>query len=356
MSTRHRSFCFTLNNPTDDELASIRTTFDQENPPPSCVRFVGQLERGDSGTLHLQGYAGFSDAKTSKVFKQHVGRRAHVEPARGDPASNFAYCTKEEGAVHDDPRWPFPIFWGEFLTFGGRRATEPPTGSLRRADVIEYIATHPDADEPEVVEAGGLQVLATSPNLLPTVRSLLAIDERHLGVTCDLYIGAPGTGKSRLAACLFPTAYRKPVGNWWDGYAAERVVIFDDYDGEFMPLGMLLQVLDRYPYRGQVKGSFVKVVANHFAITTNLHPRDWYREAPESRIKALYRRFTHVLEFFENGMILRHSPVVYFHAWGPGHIFYQPPEVYIPPWAEHVLEPVPSPLVDLALPEDQFPL
>lgn len=347
MLHRHRSFCFTLNNPQDDELTAIRTTFDQENPPPGCVRFVGQLERGDSGTLHLQGYAGFSDAKTPTLFKRYVGRRAHVEPARGDPASNFVYCTKEEGAVHDDDRWPFPIFWGEFLRFGGRGTADTSTGSLRRADVIEYIAAHPDADESEVVEEGGLQVLAASPNLFSTVRSLLAVDERCNGVTCDLYIGAPGTGKSRLAACLFPTAYRKPVGTWWDGYASERVIIFDDYDGEFMSLGNLLQVLDRYPFRGQVKGSFVKVVANHFVITTNLHPRDWYPEAPENRRRALYRRFTHVLEFLESSVILRHHPSVYFNSYGPGELFYQPPEIYTPPWIEPVLPAVLSPLVEL---------
>lgn len=340
---RSRSVCFTLNNPTDDELVAIRTRFDQENPPPGCIRFVAQLERGENGTLHLQGYVGFDNAKSYNTIKRLLGRRCHLEPSRGDPKSNLTYCTKAETRVSDDDRWPEPYHFGEFLGFGGRRAAGAPGGALRRADVITFLASHPAAGEAEVIEEGGLQVLALTPNIIPQVRSLLAVDERRFGVSCDLYVGAAGTGKSRLADCLFPTAYRKPTGTWWDGYASERVCILDDYDGDFMPIGNLLQVLDRYPLRSQVKGGFVKIVATHFVITSNLHPRDWYRDLPPARLLALYRRFTHVLEFLEGGVILKHHPPTYFSTWGPGELFYVPPEIYTPPWAQPV---PPSPLIE----------
>lgn len=40
--------------------------------------------------------------------------------------------------------------------------------------------------------------------------------------------GATGTGKSRGVRARFPDAYIKSNDYWWDGYAGEDVVIYEE--------------------------------------------------------------------------------------------------------------------------------
>lgn len=89
-NSRPRAVCFTLNNYSINELKRLRAAGD------SLKYLVFQLERGGTGTKHIQGYACAHSPKSFSGWKELVGTRAHIEAARGSAEENKAYCTKED--------------------------------------------------------------------------------------------------------------------------------------------------------------------------------------------------------------------------------------------------------------------
>lgn len=302
MPNGSRNWCFTLNNPTDEETTALPTELGQlgvqDTLFSSATHLVYQLERGSNGTPHYQGYVRFASQK-SLTFVRKIFERAHWESARGSPKQNLEYCTKLESRVPGTE----PVILGDF----GGRANSDGSTYLKRDAFIDAVAASPSITKPQLIEKGGLAVLATQPNLLGTVRGLLTASLRRAGVTCVLYYGSPGCGKSRLADELYPDAYRKSPGIWWDSYCGESTVILDDFDADFMPLGDFLRAIDRYPLNVPVKGSFIALAATHFVITSNLLPREWYPDIPPTRLRAINRRITSVFEFREDGVVLQHE-------------------------------------------------
>ena len=49
----------------------------------------------------------------------------------------------------------------------------------------------------------------------------------------------------------------------------------DEYRGQ-LEYGFLLTMLDKYPYRLQVKGGMMGSRIKRVIITSPMHPRDWY--------------------------------------------------------------------------------
>lgn len=85
MSKPSRSWCFTLNNPTESEIEFFMNL--------QCNQCVIGKEEGDSGTPHLQGYIVWSKSTRISALKK-LSPRAHWEPTRAaEAAAN--YCMKE---------------------------------------------------------------------------------------------------------------------------------------------------------------------------------------------------------------------------------------------------------------------
>lgn len=284
MPAGNRAWCFTLNNPTEDEKDLLPKESDQLFQ--HAVSLCYQLEAGASGTPHIQGYVRFSCQRSLNIVRSLIPR-AHWEPAKGTPQQNLVYCTKADGRLAE------PVVIGQFGGVGGGA----PNASLKRGDFLALVQDNPHITTNQLIDAGGLDVLCSAPNLLGIARGYLLADERGNGITCRLFVGPTGTGKSRLANHLFPLGYRKVSQRWWDGYAGESTVIFDDFDGSDLPIADLLQAIDRYSINVPVKGGFVKLVATNFIITSNLLPREWYPLAPPKRINAIHRRISEVIDF-----------------------------------------------------------
>lgn len=297
----NRAWCFTLNNPTDEETVLLPKHLPSDSFP-RCIAVIYQLETGENGTPHIQGYCRFNRQRTLSNVRL-ILPRAHWEPAKGSIQQNLDYCGKLVGRLGE------PVILG----FGNLRPGDSDSRKphLKRSAFVDLVATTPDITIPELIDQGALEIVATQPNLLGTLRGLLYKDLRRDGVTVDLYYGLTGTGKSRLAYSKYPDAFRKASGPWWDGYAGETTVILDDFDDHFMPIGDLLRVLDRYPMRTPVKGGFVQLVANHFIVTSNHLPAEWYPDAVQKRLDAVTRRFNTVVEF-RNGTMSTHIASNYF--------------------------------------------
>lgn len=89
MSTRARSWVFTINNWTPDHDSKLRMF------APDCKYLVFGREVGEKGTPHLQGYLQLKSAKTGTALARAIGFTDwHSEIAKGSPQSNRDYCTK----------------------------------------------------------------------------------------------------------------------------------------------------------------------------------------------------------------------------------------------------------------------
>jgi hypothetical protein len=95
------------------------------------------------------------------------------------------------------------------------------------------------------------------------------------------------------------TVYYKSANNvYFGGYTNERVIIFDDFRGSWLPLSTLLQLLDpETPARVKVYGADVPWCAEHIYITSNVNPFNWYNQKQMEEYKALMLRFTTVTCF-----------------------------------------------------------
>ena len=107
-------WCFTLNNPTDDEEQSVCEYLASRG----VVYGVFGREVGESGTRHLQGFLILRSAQRLSYLRNRLSGRAHFEAARGTSEQARDYCRKD----------------GDFEEFGTF-----PSRQGRRSDLDELI-------------------------------------------------------------------------------------------------------------------------------------------------------------------------------------------------------------------------
>lgn len=91
MAMRGKHWCFTLNNPTDDEEQRLVDLFDQS----WVVYLIFGREVGENGTAHYQGFISLNTRKTLSALKGHISERIHLEVAKGSPQQAADYCKKD---------------------------------------------------------------------------------------------------------------------------------------------------------------------------------------------------------------------------------------------------------------------
>ena len=81
--------------------------------------------------------------------------------------------------------------------------------------------------------------------------------------------GDAGTDKSRMARAVFSgSCYCKPPDTkWFDGYDGQEVLILNDLRKSTFTYSYLLDLLDRYEFRVEVKGGYVPLLAKVIIIT-----------------------------------------------------------------------------------------
>lgn len=228
MSGRSRGWVFTLNNPSEDD--NPKTLLE-----PHSQWGIAQLEVGENGTEHWQGYVYFSSAKTFTAVKRLL-RRGHIERRRGSHSDAKEYCSKEDtrkaGCV--------PVSWGD---------VEPQQGKRNDLSAVKELIDN--GAEEEIIADEHFGSWVRYHKAFRAYRSLKIPQRNHVTHT-TVYWGEPGTGKTRrVFEEAGPDAYWLPKPNgtrcFWDGYTGQENVCIDEFFG-WMPRDLMCRICDRYVF------------------------------------------------------------------------------------------------------------
>jgi hypothetical protein len=283
--SRHRNWVLTLNNPAG-EGASIEehhaATLLLLSNEDKVAYSIFQIERGESGTLHAQGYIQFHHPQSLSGVRSTISPRGHYEVRRGTHSQAKKYASKEDSRVHP------PEEFGEENDAQGARS-----------DLLAI---------KEKLDVGTPMVEVAQEHFGSWVRyhksfakyiSLIA-PPRTWVTEALVFWGPSGTGKSKRACEMAgDSSYWLPKPNsgraFWDGYVGQEVVVIDEFYG-WLPFDFMLRLLDRYPLRVENKGSSVQFTSKRIIFTSNQCPVKWYRKG----LGSLRRRLTG-----SNGAVLK---------------------------------------------------
>lgn len=89
---------------------------------------------------------------------------------------------------------------------------------------------------------------------------------------------------------------KSPNSKWWDGYAGEKIVVFNDFSGSWFKFHDLMAIFDPYPLLVETKGGHVQLLATEFRVSSNYPPLGWY-SSQKYPFAALNRRLTKVVHY-----------------------------------------------------------
>jgi len=286
---------FTVNNNPATFQTNLAALY--ESKKDRITYICGQLEQGgETEHLHFQGYVQLNRSLRMSWVRNNISDTAHWEKQRGSNQQARKYCTPEK--VEDNQTWLEDTFveYGEFAI--GR------AGQGSRNDITDFVQEIKNGQSQRQLIDSHPRIFAKFIKFHDRVRSLYKPPSNDEGVKLILYVGDPGTGKTRMAHELYDDLYVVPISNgtmWLDGYDLHENVLFDDFmgAGSKMTLDNTLKYFDRYVQQVPVKGTHTWYKPKVVIVTTNYHPRHWYKwKGREISYKALSRRFAEVHCFF----------------------------------------------------------
>lgn len=250
--------------------------------------------------LHLQWAVWLTERKRLRGLQEILGfGQCHCEVMMGTWKDNDRYCSDSTRA--QDVGFPTgPWRWGQ-----------PPKEG--KASLMARMV------EMDKQGKSTMEMIAEEPALLMHEKAMrflhkekaLAGTKPWRRVEVEVFIGPPGTKKTRTAyeenggaLKVFRVVKLNKGSLWWDGYGEpgpngeenHEVILIDDFDSSWsVNYRALLIMLDGYPVRLPVKGSFTYARWRKVIITSNVPIDTWYPE--ETDIRALKRRITRVRHF-----------------------------------------------------------
>lgn len=239
------------------------------------IYIVLAKEVGTKGTRHIQGFVQFEHKRTVKGLKKMYGKNIHWERRKGTPQQAADYCKKTN------------VFW-ERGTLAGQGVRNDLEGAIK---LIR------EKGPQAVCEEMGVIWVRYQRGLMDLYNRLVPGRDRNLPTYVEWRWGLAEAGKSRRvherAAEAGVKLYQKDNGKWWDKYEHEPWVLIDDFDPKEWNFRDFLKVIDRYPYSGQVKGSYVQVVARTFFITCEFPPEHFWTD---NTLAQVTRRLSKVVQ------------------------------------------------------------
>lgn len=242
---------------------------------------VGQVEKGEEGTVHLQFVVILpKQRQTTLTGMKKKCSKAHFEIPRNIEAS-IDYCQKEDTRVEGP--------W----TFGIRPAKRNVKGDVARwnKDVLEVGAV-------EAVDKGYIKVtdIRKLAQALDLYRMLKFKPFEATDVRGEWHWGVSGAGKSHYAHTTYPDAYIKQQNKWFDGYLGQKVILIEDLDTP--TIGHYLKIwADKYACTGETKGGNLNLQHEKLIVTSNFSPAMLFKDQVPF-IEPILRRFK-IVEYTE---------------------------------------------------------
>lgn len=286
---RRKAWVFTVNNPFGEGVED-GPKIDPEEIGASLLHY--QVERGESGVVHLQGYVEFKKRqRLSSIKKLAPFARAHFEPRRGSRKQASEYALKADSRI------------AEGVKFGS--VSEATQG--KRTDIMRVKEAMDEGARDGDLWEEHFPQMVNNHKAFAKYREIIT-KKRAWPMDCRVYWGPTGTGKTRAVYDefdleeIYSVPDAKGSGTYWDGYDGQRVVLVDEMYGSRFSWGFLLRLTDRYPFNVPVHGGSVNFSSKIIIFTSNLHPGLWYKTGGYlwNNENPFARRVTEVRSFPEN--------------------------------------------------------
>lgn len=271
MSIKSRNYCVTFYNEPKHTL-------------PSGFRYAiyGKEICPNTGRTHWQSYVElYNSQRPSYLKRAFEDNTIHLEIKRGTRLQARDYCKKD----------------GDFNEFGvwiggqGHRSDLDVIGEqlLSGESTLEDIMRETPTTYCQY--RNGLRDLAAvgTKNKTKAFRNLEVI----------LLTGPTGCGKTRQAMEEAEYRIQGTQLAWWQDYNGEKTICIDEYNND-VGITEMLNLLDGYQLRLNVKGSHTYANWNKVYITTNLKINELHVNAKESHRNALFRRITTIRSFWND--------------------------------------------------------
>lgn len=277
MSGRACRWCFTINNPTEEDKFWLNDQGEPSDLLSNIYYCILQEERGAEGTLHWQGFLILTQRQTFAWVKRRINKRAHWEVAKGTNEQARDYCRKEEtytgGLRYEYGHLPERT--------KAKKASERLEEAAEQLDILKE-----GYKRPTEIPSMTLMQCGFIPAMKELTADILGPYRKNLKIIT--LIGPPGCGKSYAIQHYFPGHGRCIAGNngiWFQQPLAD-VMVFEEFCGQ-IPLQRMLQFLDPYPLALEIKGGMRPALYTTVVITSNTTPKYWYKAQDDSDPKRM---------------------------------------------------------------------
>lgn len=283
---RGRFWCFTLNNPTQQDSWRLHNI----GPQRDDIRFlvIGR-ETGESGTEHFQGYIEMIKTVSMVAMKLILGVRVHLEPRRGTAEQARDYCCKDDSE---------PYVFGTLSVKGARNDLAAVQEALDGGASMKDVATN------------HFGAFLRYPRGLAQYMSLTRTRKQRVPPRILWLWGPTGSGKSTSARRYLSrfevddvfSVSTSPTGTWWNGYNTQNVVYLDDMRGSWFPHHFALRLFDCVTMTVPYHGGASELVAETYVVTTNDPPHMLYKEDPHGALLRRIHDFATVMEISQTSV------------------------------------------------------
>jgi len=273
---RNRGWVFTLNNYSEAEFEAIQLF--------ECRYLcVGKETCPSSGTLHLQGYVEFDEAKSFSKVQKMLFKKAHIEPRMGTPKAASDYCKKEKNFFEK----------GDLPKQGKRSDLEA---------VVEAIKS--GMNMKEIRDTFCIQWIKYEKGIRSLYEGLQ--EDRYERPTCVWLFGKGGVGKSFYPKNIHgvDNVFIKDEAKWWGKYDHEEAILIDDFDPAEWSYRRFLRLLDEGKYEGETKGGHITINSKFIYVSCEYPPEHYWQD---NKLDQVTTRFTEIIEI--KGECKRKAPV-----------------------------------------------
>lgn len=280
-NNRGSLFCF-----TDFNVINVENGYwDVYNNNDEIIRGIawGQETCPKTGKKHMQGFVQFFGQSRFARFQKLIKSKCHMEVVRGSINENEEYCSKE--GIYAK--------LGKFVKQGQRVDIEQLHDEMKNGKRLCEIA-----DENPKLWLQYHNGLTSLKHHVDKIR----LENKFRDIKTTILVGDAGTGKTKYVYDKYEAKEIFKIDSYDDkkflfnGYMGEKILLIDDFNGGIQ-YTKLLHILDRYPYKCNVKNGLCYAEWEEVYFTSNNKPGMWYRKTGDN----LKRRINVCLEVGQEG-------------------------------------------------------